>query len=114
MTFLWRIHICPDTRVLLCSQVDISRLSAEQLAAYNADLWLLSPACQPYTVLNPNAKGAADPRAKSFLYLVQQVLPKLKEINALPGRLLVENVAGFEVFCPSLFRPRHHNLKPAC
>jgi len=28
---------------------------------------------------------------------VQQVLPKLKEINALPSRLLVENVAGFEV-----------------
>ncbi|KAK0456781.1 DNA methyltransferase ZMET4 [Armillaria borealis] len=26
------------------------------------DLWLLSPACQPYTVLNPNAKGAGDPR----------------------------------------------------
>jgi len=86
-----------DTRLLIFFQVDISRLSAEQLAAYNADLWLLSPACQPYTVLNPNAKGAADSRAQSFLYIVQQVLPKLKEINALPSRLLVENVAGFEV-----------------
>ncbi|KAF5355832.1 hypothetical protein D9756_004315 [Leucocoprinus leucothites] len=92
---VYRINHPPE----IIKKADISQLSAEQLAAYNADLWLLSPACQPYTVLNPNAKGAADPRAKSFLYLVQEVLPKLKEMNALPSRLLVENVAGFEVLC---------------
>lgn len=98
--FDWNPLACQVYRInhppKIIQKVDISRLSAEQLAAYNADLWLLSPACQPYTVLNPNAKGAADPRAQSFLYLVRQVLPKLKEINALPSRLLVENVAGFE------------------
>ena len=57
----------------------------------------MSPACQPYTVLNPKAKGAADPRAKSFLHLIENVLPALSERGAAPVRLLVENVAGFEV-----------------
>lgn len=57
----------------------------------------MSPACQPYTVLNPKAKGAADPRAQSFLHLIEGVLPALSERGAAPVRLLVENVAGFEV-----------------
>ena len=57
----------------------------------------MSPACQPYTVLNPNAKGAADPRAQSFLHLMEEVLPTLAERGAAPTRLLIENVAGFEV-----------------
>ena len=70
---------------------------ADTLEPLNADLWLLSPACQPYTVLNPNAKGAADPRAQSFLRLMEEVLPALAERGAAPTRLLVENVAGFEV-----------------
>ena len=48
-------------------------------------------------MLNPKAKGAADPRAKSFLHLIENVLPALSERGAAPVRLLVENVAGFEV-----------------
>ncbi|KAH9036647.1 S-adenosyl-L-methionine-dependent methyltransferase [Lactarius pseudohatsudake] len=71
-------------------RVDINSLTAEALESLNADLWLLSPACQPYTVLNPNAKGAADPRAQSFL------LSDGRERGAAPTRLLIENVAGFE------------------
>jgi tRNA (cytosine38-C5)-methyltransferase len=78
-------------------QVDINTLDADALEPLNADLWLLSPACQPYTVLNPNSKGASDPRAQSFLYLIEGVLPALAERGAAPTRLLVENVAGFEV-----------------
>ena len=77
--------------------MDISTLRSEYLASFRADLWLLSPACQPYTVLNSNAKGASDPRAQSFLYLIQEVLPQLKVADADPSYLLVENVAGFEV-----------------
>ena len=57
----------------------------------------MSPACQPYTVLNPKAKGVADPRALSFLHLIESVLPALSERGAAPARLLVENVVGFEV-----------------
>ncbi|KAF9485437.1 S-adenosyl-L-methionine-dependent methyltransferase [Pholiota conissans] len=80
----------------IAKKVDISTLTAPTLSSYNANLWLLSPACQPYTVLNPNAKGAQDPRALSFLHLVQNVLPELAVSNQHPDRLLVENVAGFE------------------
>lgn len=56
----------------------------------------MSPACQPYTILNPNAKGALDPRAKSFLHLIQDVLPTLAADGHHPSYILVENVAGFE------------------
>ena len=38
-----------------------------------------SPACQPYPVLNPKAKGTADLRAQSFLHLIEDVLLALAE-----------------------------------
>ena len=84
----------------LCSQLDIGTLDADALQLLNANLWLMSPACQPYTVLNPNAKGAMNPHAQSFLHLIEDVLPALAERGAAPARLLVENVTGFEVRTP--------------
>lgn len=48
-------------------------------------------------MLNPNAKGEADPRAKSFINLMTVVLPELAAQNKEPNYILVENVAGFEV-----------------
>ncbi|KAJ7102547.1 S-adenosyl-L-methionine-dependent methyltransferase [Mycena belliarum] len=82
----------------LAAKADISTLTAASLAPLRAALWLLSPACQPYTVLNPasRSKGDRDPRAKSFLHLVQTVLPALAAAGAAPTHVLVENVAGFE------------------
>lgn len=90
-----------DVRAL---QVDIGALQAADLAELHADLWLLSPSCQPYTVLNPLAKGAEDPRAKSFIRLTEDVLPDLVKMGKHPQRLLVENVAGFEVCSILSFR----------
>lgn len=80
-------------------QVDICRLTASDIAIHRAHIWLLSPSCQPYTVLNPNARGEDDPRAASFLHLIRNVLPKLHVDNPdhAPRWLLIENVAGFEV-----------------
>ncbi len=78
-------------------EVDITTLSADELGDLRADLWLLSPSCQPYTVLNPLAKGAEDPRAKSFLHLMEVVLPNLTAQRRHPKYMLIENVAGFEV-----------------
>lgn len=53
-----------------------------------------------------------DPRAKSFLYLINDILPSLAASNALPGWLLIENVAGFEVHhLPSVFCLLSPNLK---
>ncbi|KAL0566340.1 hypothetical protein V5O48_015673, partial [Marasmius crinis-equi] len=82
----------------IVEKADISTLTAPMLANHKAKIWLLSPSCQPYTVLNPNAKGELDPRAKSFLHLVQKVLPEMVVMdgNPSPEYLLVENVAGFE------------------
>ncbi|KZT08932.1 S-adenosyl-L-methionine-dependent methyltransferase [Laetiporus sulphureus 93-53] len=77
-------------------QVDISTLSATELTSYGADLWMMSPSCQPYTVLNPLAKDAADPRAKSFIRLMENVLPEMAKTRSQPKYLLIENVAGFE------------------
>jgi len=42
------------------------------------------------------AKGASDPRAQSFLHLIDNVLPELSAHDMHPRRLLVENVAGFQ------------------
>lgn len=74
---------------------DIGTLAVEDLEPLQADLWLASPACQPYTVLGLQ-KQDADPRAKSFLHLMQDVLPALVERGTHPTYILVENVAGFE------------------
>ncbi|KAJ4485380.1 S-adenosyl-L-methionine-dependent methyltransferase, partial [Lentinula aciculospora] len=80
----------------LTAKEDISGLSAPFLASFRVEFWILSPACQPYTVLNPDAKGILDPRARSFLHLVQVVLPELVSMGAHPTHFLVENVGGFE------------------
>lgn len=48
-------------------------------------------------MLNPNAKGAEDPRAQSYLRLLRSVLPALALEGKHPEYILVENVAGFEV-----------------
>ncbi|KAF8213811.1 S-adenosyl-L-methionine-dependent methyltransferase [Mycena galopus ATCC 62051] len=80
----------------IARKMDISALTSKYLASLKAMLWLLSPACQPYTVLNASAKGGLDLRAKSFLHLVQTVLPELARTDAHPTHLLVENVGGFE------------------
>ncbi|OCB89234.1 S-adenosyl-L-methionine-dependent methyltransferase [Sanghuangporus baumii] len=80
----------------IMARIDISSLTVSDLEDLDTQLWLLSPSCQPYTVLNPNAKGAQDPRAKSFLRLVQNVIPDLARRRRGPKWMLVENVAGFE------------------
>ena len=77
-------------------------MTASELSSLDAQLWLLSPSCQPYTVLNPEAKGAADPRAKSFIHLMEVVLPELVKMRQHPSHMLVENVAGFEVPCDDI------------
>ena len=53
-------------------------------------------------MLNPLAKGAEDPRAKSFIRLMEDVLPELVEMGQHPRYMLVENVAGFEVRLPTI------------
>lgn len=56
-------------------------------------------------MLNPNSKGALDPRAKSFLHLILNVLPDLVSLKAHPTHLLVENVGGFSSDSDSVSTP---------
>lgn len=72
-------------------QRNIAALTAQELDRWEADLWMMSPPCQPYT-RNGLKKDAFDGRAESFLELLQQ-LPRM---NHPPTSILVENVVGFE------------------
>ncbi|RKP35242.1 DNA methyltransferase 2 [Dimargaris cristalligena] len=58
-----------------------------------ADVFLMSPPCQPYTRTG-NQKGSEDPRTRSFLFLLDMVGPTT---GILPKYILIENVVGFEV-----------------
>lgn len=52
----------------------------------------MSPPCQPYTRIGLH-QGSSDPRAKSFLYLIDM----LSKMSFPPTYILIENVKGFEV-----------------
>ncbi|KAK4730203.1 hypothetical protein R3W88_023191 [Solanum pinnatisectum] len=72
-------------------QGNIQTLNATDLDSYNADAWLLSPPCQPYTRQGLQ-KGSSDARASSFLKILELVPQLLRP----PSYLFVENVVGFE------------------
>ncbi|KAI7754990.1 hypothetical protein M8C21_016354 [Ambrosia artemisiifolia] len=73
-------------------QGNIQTLSAADLDRYRANVWLLSPPCQPYTRQGLQ-KQSADARASSFLRILE-IIPELKQP---PVMIFVENVVGFEV-----------------
>ncbi|KAJ2159902.1 hypothetical protein GGF46_002684 [Coemansia sp. RSA 552] len=72
-------------------QRGIESLPLKGLEDMQADLWTLSPPCQPYT-RQGQQRGSDDARAKSFLFIID-LLARLKHK---PRYLLMENVAGFE------------------
>lgn len=71
----------PIARELAC-------ISPAVLAAHGADLWALSPPCQPFCRMGTQ-QGLQDPRSKAFLKLLE-LLPL-----ASPRHLVLENVPGF-------------------
>eukprot|EP00250_Pteridium_aquilinum_P034079 c7002_g1_i1 orf=104-1327(+) len=73
------------------NQGNIQHLSMHKLDSYEADAWLLSPPCQPYTRQGLQ-KDAEDSRASSFLKLLE-MLPVMSKP---PTYLFIENVVGFE------------------
>lgn len=71
----------------------IERLTLEQMEAWNANIWFMSPPCQPHTRQHSNQeKDLDDPRSTSFLHLCRM----LSQLNNLPSLILCENVIGFE------------------
>ena len=75
---------------------DLATLSPDAFARWAADLWWLSPPCQPYTRRGLQ-RDVEDPRAAGLLSL----LPKITAIR--PPYIALENVPGFE-------RSRSHAL----
>jgi site-specific DNA-cytosine methylase len=74
------------------SQVDLEKIDAAKLSGYGADLWWLSPPCQPYSVRG-RGRDLDDPRARSLLAILK-VVSQIKDHN-LPKYMALENVAGF-------------------
>jgi len=64
-------------------------LRASDLAAFGADLWWLSPPCQPFTRRGLR-RDAADPRAQSLLELSGHIA------TVRPRAIALENVPGFQ------------------
>ena len=71
---------------------DLSTVTARELQDFNANLFLMSPPCQPYT-RQGHRRGSEDARAKSFLNLIEQ----LSRMDEPPQYLFIENVQGFEI-----------------
>ena len=74
------------------SNQSIETLDAAALSAHRADLWVLSPPCQPFTRGgSAKVRDDGDNRSAALLRLLQV----LGEMDAPPAYWLMENVAGF-------------------
>lgn len=82
-------HNFPNTKVL---QRNILGLSAEELDSFLADLFTLSPPCQPFTRQGKN-EDDIDHRTDSFFHLMG-ILSAMKKP---PQYVMMENVKGFEL-----------------
>jgi tRNA (cytosine38-C5)-methyltransferase len=71
----------------------IERLTMEEVEAWKASIWFMSPPCQPHTRQHSSQeKDLDDPRSSSFLHLCDL----LSQLNNLPSLIVCENVIGFE------------------
>lgn len=75
---------------------DIGQLTLNELEGLDAQMWLMSPSCQPYTVIGKQ-KGVEDPRALSFIHVIGKEGLGGMKADKRPKWVLIENVAGFEV-----------------
>lgn len=73
-------------------QTDLERVTADELAAYRADFWWLSPPCRPYTVRGAR-RDLSDPRARSLVNIMKEFAGIPSEQK--PTHLALENVEGF-------------------
>lgn len=72
---------------------DVKRLTDAHLASVQADLWVMSPPCQPYTCRGKEM-DVADPRAEGLSRLTAFL--SSAGPSDLPYGILLENVPGFE------------------
>ncbi len=67
---------------------EIESLDTTTLQDFAADMWWLSPPCQPYS-RRGHQRDIDDPRARSLLHIIQQIE------RVRPHTLALENVEGF-------------------
>lgn len=82
-------HNFTNTKLL---QTNIEGMKADYLDKLNADMWTMSPPCQPYT-RQGKQMASDDPRSRSFSTLLNNLL----KMKCPPRYLFLENVKGFEV-----------------
>jgi tRNA (cytosine38-C5)-methyltransferase len=76
--------------------VRIEQITVQDLLNWKANLWMMSPPCQPHTRQHENqANDIRDARSDSFLHLCQ-LLQNLEPFTAKPSIIVLENVVGFE------------------
>jgi tRNA (cytosine38-C5)-methyltransferase len=76
-------------------QVQIGHITVEQLIECKADVWMMSPPCQPHTRQHSKqSEDMSDPRSNSFLHLCH-LLEELPTEHR-PDLIMLENVVGFE------------------
>jgi tRNA (cytosine38-C5)-methyltransferase len=76
--------------------VRIEQVTVQDLLKWKADLWMMSPPCQPHTRQHENqAKDILDARSDSFLHICR-LLQNLEPFASKPAMLVLENVVGFE------------------
>jgi tRNA (cytosine38-C5)-methyltransferase len=76
-------------------QVSIEKITLEQLIECQADVWMMSPPCQPHTRQHSNqSEDLSDPRSNSFLHICH-LLEELPTEHR-PSLIMLENVVGFE------------------
>lgn len=73
-------------------QNNLAAISPEELDRIAADVWTMSPPCQPFTCLGLQ-KDVDDNRSDCLRHLLKEVFPKIK---CKPRFLLLENVKGFD------------------
>lgn len=78
-------HNFPEHNAL---QQNLEYLSEEELGSYEADIWWMSPPCQPYTTRGKE-RDLQDRRARSLIHL----LALIEELR--PAMIGMENVEGF-------------------
>lgn len=90
----------------------IEQLTSQDIKQYQANVWTLSPPCQPFTQRNGNDEhrrqrdDAVDPRNQALLHICTNLLPSLQEHK--PRWIFLENVQNFynstmySIWCRSL------------
>ncbi|CAG8813104.1 4524_t:CDS:2, partial [Cetraspora pellucida] len=88
---IYRYNFEKNCSSSIIHQRNIESLSLDYYDSFKANIWLMSPPCQPYTRTGL-LRGSEDIRSKSFIYLIDL----LDKINNPPTYILIENVKGFE------------------